>query len=216
MKKFVYLSLSLLVVFLLVGCSDNAVSNGNPNKNYSDVIDDANKITIKEKVMSLAKAYEVYVDGEKVATVKGKIVNNFGDVFTVTDSNGNFLIKERQIKRWGVKFNRAAEITNQDDEVIGYIAEETFTKLFNGGYYFHFLDANKEEIGISDQIALSLLNKYKYYDKSDNQEYQVDGKFSLVDTYTIKKLVAEPKVPPLHAILMVCIQDAIHDADNDD
>lgn len=214
MKKILYFS--FLLMLLIIGCSNTNVSKGDPNVNYGDIINNAEKITIKEKVMTLSKAYEVYVDGKKVATVKGKIVNNFGDVFTVTDSNGNFLIKERQIKRWGVKFNRAAEITNQDDEVVGYIAEETFTKLFNGGYYFHFLDADKEEIGISDQIALSLLNKYKYYDKSDNQEYQVDGKFSLVDTYTIKKLVTEPKVPPLHAILMVCIQDAIHDADNDD
>lgn len=213
MKKIILILIVLILLVNITGCVENIqpVQNKQTDINYKELLDNAKEIKIVEEIISLGKYYYVYADGVKVATISGNILTNFGDVFTMKDLNGNFLIKEKQIKRWGMRYTRAAIIMDENDNTLGYICEEALTKLFSIGYYFHFLNENKEPIGISDEIDFSFFKRNVFKDNEGNIDYEVNAEFSFVDTYTMK-VYDTTDIPLYHAILMVCIEDAIYDA----
>lgn len=226
-RSFYFIALLIIVLIsmsLLSSCS--TVTQGqdlNEATNISEVseekidtekiLKEAEKIVIEEDILSLGKKYNILVDEEHVATVTGKIINAFGDVFILKDINDNVLAQEKQIKRWGLKLNRCAEISDSEGNITGYIGEETQTKLFSIGYYFHFYDAEKNEIGISDQINFTLLKENNFNDLEGNIDYEVKASFSLFDRYEL--IVNDSSNIPLYnAIFMVCIEDAIKDAED--
>lgn len=224
MKKII--SLLILILMVLSGCAENGshystssaseVPQKKTSEEYEKILNVAETITVKENHLSFGKDYEIYVNDEQVAEVKGKFLNSFGDEFVMTDMNDKFMIKEEQIKRWGMKYTRTAVIKDADEQVVGHIAEKTDTKLFSIGYYFHFLDKNKKQLGVSDQINFSAFKKNNFFDNNGNVDYFVKEKFGVFsDTYELE--VKDKKdIPLLHAILMVCIEDAIKDSEEDD
>lgn len=182
------------------------------------ILNNAEKIVIKEAIISMGKKYKVYVDDKKIAVVDGKTIKAFGDVFSLYDNEDNVLYYEEQEKRWGVKFNRAAVIKNSEDEVVGYIGEESDTKVFSIGRYLHLYDGDKNEIGVLDQKNFTLNKQVEIYDKNkENKDakllYEIDKEFiSIGDTYKIE--VKDNSVIPVYQIIFaVCIDDAITDAE---
>ena len=117
MKKRYFFSIIAIVVILLP-------------EDYSSLIEEATTVNVKERFVSLTKTYDVYVDGKEIGSVSGEYVNITGDIFTLTDANGNEIAKEKQIKRWGVRLNRLANLMDQDGNTTGYIGEEYFTDFF--------------------------------------------------------------------------------------
>lgn len=83
-----------------------------------DKINNAESVTIREKIISLNKSYDIYVNGSVIANVSGKYISLTGDVFSLKDNSGNTLLSEKQIKRWGIKLNRAAQIYDADGNTI--------------------------------------------------------------------------------------------------
>ena len=87
-------------------------------ENVLDRINKAKSVTIREEIISLNKSYDIYADGKKIANVSGKYISLTGDVFTLKDNSGKVLMSEKQIKRWGLKLNRAAQIYDADGNTI--------------------------------------------------------------------------------------------------
>lgn len=211
MKKFRNSIIVMIVVMLmLVGCGQQK-----SNVNYQALLDNASKVTIKEAMISLGKEYDVYVNGQQVAEVHGKIFKGFGDTFTLTDENGNILDKEKQVKRWGISLNRSAVIEDAKGNVVGYIGEQTLDKFLSFGYVFHFYDKNRKEIGKSNEVVFSLLKQYKYSDNDGQLAYQVNANLNLFKSSYTLTVKDKSQISLNDAILMVCIQDAIYQADKE-
>jgi uncharacterized protein YxjI len=208
----------ILIVVFITGCgkspsvtrtSDNL---SKVNSKYVETLSSAKQIEIKENFISLGKKYTLYVNGKAVGTVTGKLINLFGDVFTLKDKSGTVLAKENQIKRWHIKFDRSAEVLDAKDNTTGYIGEEALTKIFSIGYFFHFFDKNKKEIGTSDQVNFSLFKKNIFKNSDGSTAYKVSKKFTLLsDAYELN-IIDSSKIPLYQAIFMVCIEDAIKDS----
>lgn len=172
-------------------------------------------IHLKEKAMSLSKEYDVSVDGKKVATVKGKVFTGFGDVLTLKDTNGNVLATEKEVKRTFRGIDRLAMVYDKNGEELGYFGEELIKDLFKPGFRMHFFDAESNEIGYAQENYFSLLKKFHFYDMDEKTEYTIKENWSVLasefDIYIEKD---SPTIPIESAILMVCVQQAIDDAED--
>lgn len=117
--------------------------------------------------------------------------------------------QEKQIKRWGIKWNRLAEVMNTNGQTVGFIGEQVVRDFFKYGYSFHFYDANKNEIGHSDEVFFSLTKEYHIKDNQNRLLYTIKGNFfSLTNTYDIE-VIDSSVVPVEQAIFLTCILDAI-------
>ena len=202
----------LILCLFVIGCG-NPKDQKVTNKDYKALLDKASTVKIEEAFVSLGKHYDVYVGDEKVAEVTGNFFTTFGDTFIMKDPNGNFLIKETEIKRWGLEFDRMAEVQDQNNNTLGYIGEKTWTKIFSIGYTFHFFNSDKQMIGTSDQINFSFFKENQFFDNNNKVAYQVQKKMGFTDKYELK--VYDKSIIPLYqAILMVCIEDSIKDAED--
>jgi hypothetical protein len=202
----------VLFAFVLSGCSAHSSSQKTQSKDYKKILNNAKTIRIEEDPISVWKHYDILVDDTKVAEVTGKFITAFGDEFEMKDMNGNVLTKEKQMKRYGLKFNRMAVFYDEKGNITGYIGEQTMTKLFSIGYYFHFLNKDKKQIGISDQVNFSAFKQNNFIDNDNHVDYFVKENFSLFhDTYDVT-IHDKENIPLYQAILMTCIEDAIKDA----
>lgn len=204
----------LILSFFIGGCAPPPPPQVEKKSSdyYKQKLDNAKEIKIDEAMMSIGKYYDVYADGEKVATIEGKFITTFGNVFEMKDLNGEFLIKEEEVKRWGpFDVTRLAEVKNEKDEIVGYIGEKYWDKWFSVGWSFHFYNKDKQEIGNSDQLNFTMFKENAFYDTNHNLQYQVEANWGWTDNYTMK-VYDKSKIPLYNAILMVCIEDAIHDA----
>lgn len=195
-----------------VNVSDNEVLEALSKINKAD------ELKIKEAIFSLGKKkYTISVKENdefiEVAEIKGKYAKITGDVFTMRDMDGNILATEKQIKRWGVKLNRLAVVYDHDDNIIGYIGEE-LDKMLSIGSLLHFYDSDKNEIGIFDQVNISLTGKKFNILKTDSEEedYKISKDLmSTSDTYKIE-VIDSSVISPIEVIFSVAIDDAISDA----
>ena len=199
-KKVVATILIGITIFGFVGCStkenikesnklnvvsDIEVKENNIN-NSLKTLNNSKEIIISKNVLSVNKSYDILVDNKSFGEVNGEFIKITGDKLHFKDNMGNVIASEKQIKRWGIKINRLAEVYNYKDEVIGYIGEEKINDMFKLGYIFHFYDKDKNEIGSSKQQVFSLLDTFKIYDNNNNLCYEIDAEFSLIDKYIIK------------------------------
>ena len=178
-----------------------------------DTLRSATTITIKEKMLSWGKHYDILVEDKVVATVTGKSVRIIsGDVFTMKTKDGKVLASEKECKRF-FKLDRSAICYDAKGNVTGYLGQESIKDFFSLSYVFHFYDADKNEIGKSKKLGKSSLNKHKLYDSSGNEDFDIDKKFQLGgDKYILTRKDFESSIPLEYAIFIVCIEDAIGDA----
>jgi len=188
-----------------------AVPTG-PNQ-YEQTLRGAKKITISELTFSMGKDYNILVDDKKVATVTGKDVRIMGgDVFTLKTIDDKVLAYEKEHKRF-FKLNRAASIYDGNNKLVGYFGEEKLKNLFSVSYVFHIYDENQKEIGKSKKLGKSALGKHELFDNKGNIDYKIDKHFTLGgDKYTVEILDPKSDISVWAAILLVCIEDAIGDA----
>jgi len=179
---------------------------------YGTFLKNAKEIEISEKVFCIGKDYDLYADGEKVGRLYGKDIKLWVDEFKLELQDGTLFASEKEDKRI-LRLTRCAAVYNRHGELIGYIGEETKTKLFSIGYFFHFYDANKNPLGTSDEVNFSILKKNNFYDTKGNLDYVVKKNFNPVkDVYTLEVKDPKSEIPLEMAIFMVCIEDAIYDA----
>ena len=183
----------LISGMMFTGCSEqsefteNIVQSVEVKKDLLTTLNDAKKIKVEEKLVSVGAAYNVFADDVKVGEIRGRYVNATGDIFTLTDLDGNVVKSEKQIKRWGVKLNRLAKVYNENGNITGYIGEEKIKDAFSWGYKFHFYDDEKVEIGYSKQKIISLTDVYEVYDMDKNLDYVIEEEVvSLTPSYEIK------------------------------
>lgn len=212
--------LNILIVFvslLLVSCSSTSTKEQKnlSSEEYAKLLSTSNILTIEEEPFSMGKEYKIYSENILVAIVKGKALKATGDILTMTDPNGKVLMKEKQLKRWGIHFTRNGVYIDDNEKEIGYLGEILETKLTNIGHFFYFYDKDKKKIGTSDEVIFSYLKKYNFNDTKGNIDYEVSQEFDFVDTYQVK-VVDDTEIHRYQALLMVCIQDAIKDAEEED
>lgn len=205
-KKMIII-LSIISTISLVGCNNNVSTNSNNNSSQDTTkqnsitnnkvettekidllseLNNAKKITVEEKFVSIGASYNIYADDKYIGEIQGKYVNITGDVFEMKDLNGNVVKSEKQIKRWNIKLNRMAEIYDKDKNISGYIGEEKIKDMFSLGYKFHFYNKNKQEIGYTNQQIFSLTDSYKVYDLNKNLDYEIKEEFiSLKPSFNI-------------------------------
>lgn len=231
-KKIKTLITILIGGILLVGCDDTPVqtdsnintstttaeqtiANKENNTDLIEILNNAKEITVKEKVFSIGVGYDVYADEKLVGEIKGKIIKDFGDKFKLIDTNGNTVKEEKQIKRWGVRINRMAEVSTPDGNVTGYIGEERIKDFFTIGYRFHIYNENKEEIGYTKEKLTFIGKEFDIYDMEDNKDYDIDKKvFNFTSTYKIK-INDTSDIPVEDVIFYTAIQDCILSADEE-
>lgn len=217
MKKRIILIL-LLVVIVFSGCSKSqTIADTSTKQNFIHLLEQAEEIKVKEKWLSFEKSYDIYIDDVLVGNVSGEFIHITGDVFTLTDIDGKVISTEKQIKRWGIKLNRLAEVRDEKENVVGYIGEDVISDFFTtfSKYKFHFYDANKNELAHSDEKLLKFLYEYCIYGNDDIPYYRIQENWSLVDEYTITKL-NENSLPMDQVIFQTCIVDAIRDAEKEE
>lgn len=231
-NKFAIVALNIILVFvlfLLTGCT-NVDYTSTPSKNNTQyeekkkddkkdieqILKEAKSIKIEEHVITVNKEYDVIVAGDVIATVTGQFINITGDVFEFKDMNGNLLASEKQIKRWGIKLNRLAEVYDANGNTTGYIGEDVISDLFSiSKYKFHLYDKDKKEYASTKEQILSLFYKFKIYNDNDEEVYTVEKDFSIWgDEYTITK-VKDSDVSEKDVIFLTCIIDAIRDANEE-
>lgn len=221
--------LLLLTITNITSCSTTTINQNHSNSNNTiitnsndakiaeiesslDKLANAKTITVKKDLISLNNSYSIKLDDEDFGSVSGKYVNITGDKFSLKDESGNILLSEKQIKRWGVKLNRLAEVYDHNNNVIGYIGEEKIEDLFKVGYTFHFYDKDKNEIASSNQKFFSLLDTFKIYDNDKNLCFEINEEFTLVyEKYTIT-VHDNSTISSGEAILLTTILNAIRNA----
>ena len=225
MKRLMFKKIGWLLgfVFILVGCSPSieAMPSQTPSTtvapvvqtssatNYGELLANAQTIRVSKAFVSFNPKYKITIDGRSFGTVQGKYINVTGDVFKLIDENGTLWGQEKQIKRWGIKWNRLAEVMNANGQTVGFIGEQVVRDFFKYGYSFHFYDANKNEIGHSDEVFFSLTKEYHIKDHQNRLLYTIKGNFfSLTNTYDIE-VIDSSVVPVEQAIFLTCILDAI-------
>lgn len=183
--------------------------------NYGELLKQAKNIRVSEALFSLNPKYNITIDGVSFGTVQGKYVNVTGDVFKLIDETGTLRGQEKQIKRWGIKWNRLAEVMNPSGETVGFMGEQVVQDFFKYGYSFHFYDASKNEIGHSDEVFFSLTKEYHIKDNQNRLLYTIKGNFfALTNTYEIE-VIDSSVVPVEQAIFLTCILDAISNAEKE-
>lgn len=202
----------ILLTFLLLFLPEYIGGKKYSVTEIKEILCDADEIVIKERIFAFNKSYQIFVNDEYIANVTGKYVNVTGEVLSLKNISGDLIAKEKQIKRWGVKLNRLAEVYDNEEKLTGYIGEEKIKDIFRIGYYFHFYDKDKDEIGTSDQV-FSLLKKDIFYNEDKEQIYVVNKNFHLLKDYYTIHIKDCSDVSPEMAIFMTCIEDAINDSD---
>jgi len=185
------------------------VPYGNPADFYQ-----AEKLTVNEHGWSWAKRYDIEVDGKKVAEVSGKMVEVFGDVFTLKTIDGKVLAQEKEDKRF-LSLTRAASCYDSQGNLMGYIGEEVLSNLFSMSYVFHFYDKDKNELGTSKKLGKSAFNWHTMQDNERNVDYGIDKKLTTGiwgDKYIVTINDRESAIPREMAVLMTCIEDVIGDS----
>jgi hypothetical protein len=206
-----FLTLTTAATMLYMGCTPSA----DPNIDYEQKLRSANKIVVEEMVINKGRDYKIFADGQRVATVSGKNIRFFeslvGDKFTLTTLDGKVIGSEQEEKRF-LTFNRNARCEDAFENTTGYIGETISGKL-SIKYIFHFLDANKQEVGRSDKLGKSLIGRHKINDNQGHEDYDIDKQFELFgDEYVITVKDLNSEIPLEHAILLTCIEDAIGDS----
>ena len=201
---------------MLMAGADKVSLNSAAIRNPS-LIEEATTVNVKERFVSLTKTYDVYVDGKEIGSVSGEYVNITGDIFTLTDANGNEIAKEKQIKRWGVRLNRLANLMDQDGNTTGYIGEEYFTDFFSlSKYNFHIYDSNKNELGYTQEEIMSLYYEFNVYnDLTGEILFNISKQPDMVDSYKIVKK-QDSDISMKDIIFLTCIIDAIEDSIDDE
>ena len=218
-KKFKSLSFVFGLMVVLGGCGNFSTTAPSVTQEaqlnyYETLLKNAQTIKVSEDPFSMNREYDIEIDGQEFGEVDGKYINITGDVFTLEDETGNIWAKEKQIKRWGIKLNRLAQVMSPNGKTVGFIGEEKIKDLFKYGYSFHFYDENKNEIAHSDQVFFSLTKQYKIKDNHGNLLYKIKGDFlSLVNSYTVD-VVDSSVVPVEQAIFLTCILDAISNSES--
>ncbi len=178
---------------------------------YEQLLRQAGEIVITERVLNIGKDYVVSANGQDVARVSGEDIKLLADVFELRTLDGKLLASEREHKRWG-RLSRNASVYDGTGRLTGYIGEETIRDLFSLGYIFHFYDASRREVGKSRKIGKSAINFHTLTDAQGNDDYEIDKQFAIVsDTYVLRVKDPNSSIPLEHAILLVCIEDAIAD-----
>lgn len=220
-KRYFFSIIAIVVILLLVGCSSEIKDTNDDEsslpEDYSSLIEEATTVNVKERFVSLTKTYDVYVDGKEIGSVSGEYVNITGDIFTLTDANGNEIAKEKQIKRWGVRLNRLANLMDQDGNTTGYIGEEYFTDFFSlSKYNFHIYDSNKNERGYTQEEIMSLYYEFNVYNASTGEIlFNISKQLDMVDSYKIVKK-QDSDISMKDIIFLTCIIDAIEDSIDDE
>lgn len=214
-----------------IGC-DEPVQNSNENivasqqqveKDNSKSIEDsfkklneAKKISIEENVFAINNSYNVYLDKEKFGTISGNYINITGDRFSFKNKDGLEIASEKQIKRWGIKLNRLAEVYNYNGDVSGYIGEEKIEDYFKIGYKFHFYDKDGNELGYIRKQYFSILDHFDIYNIKNEIVYTVDKDLTIVaDKYKIN-VIDNKDIPVDQAIFATAILHAIEQSKNNE
>lgn len=172
-------------------------------------LNNAKQIVITKDLVSIGKSYDIEVDGKDFGDMDGEFIKITGDKFTLTNKDDVVLSTEKQIKRWGIKLNRLAEVSNNKGEVVGYIGEEKLSDLLKMGFNFHFYNKNKEEVGYLKQEVFNIFDTFKIYNMNDELCYEIKANFSpIVAKYTIT-VHNNKTIPVDQAIFMTGIINSV-------
>ena len=164
-------------------------------QSLEEILDNTSTINLEAQIFSLKKHYYILVDDVVVGEVTGKIFPIFGDTLTLTDTKGNVVKTEYQVKRLGPTHNKAfnlslsrlAEIHDSNGNVDGYIGEEKLNDFFKITHRQYFYDKDMNKIGSAKPDFFMFCKDYKISDINNNVDYIIDGNiFSLSSKSTIK------------------------------
>lgn len=97
---------------------ENSIQDNYEQLDILEKINSADKVKVEEEFISLNKKYNIYIGNSYIGNISGKFINVTGDVFTLKDKNSNVISSEKQIKRWGIKLNRMAELRNKSGNTV--------------------------------------------------------------------------------------------------
>lgn len=98
---------------------ENIPQNNNDTQlNVLEQLNSANDVRVEEELISFNQKYNIYIDNSYIGSISGKFVNITGDIFTFKDKNGYIISSEKQIKRWGIKLNKMAELRDKSNNPI--------------------------------------------------------------------------------------------------
>lgn len=188
-------------------------------QSLEEILDNASIINLEKQIFSLKKHYYILVDDVVVGEVTGKIFSIFGDTLTMTDTKGNVVKTEYQVKRVGpthnktfnLSLNRVAEIHDSKGNIDGYIGEEKlkdFWKL-NHRQYFYDKDGNKIASAKPDFFIFS--KDYKISDLNNNTDYIIDGNFFSISSKSLIKINDDSEISQEDAIFYNIIENSIID-----
>ena len=169
----------------------------------------AKQIEISKDLVSLGKSYSIDVDGKDFGNMDGEFLNVLGDTLRIETDNGTKISSEKQIKRWGIKLNRLAEVQDKDGKIVGYIGEEKLNDLLKIGYNFHFYNAQKEEIGYLKQKVFSFMDTFKIYDMNDKLCYEINAKFNPIRAEYVINVHDNNTIPVDQVIYLTGILNSI-------
>ena len=207
-----YIVIICMTLTLFYGTYGVCAEERERKNNALEKLESATTITVKEKLFTLNESYDIYADNKKVAKVKGKYIALTGDVFTLTDLNGNKIASEKQIKRWNIKLNRLAEVFDSSGKTTGFIGEKVLKDLFKFGTTFHFFDINKNEIAECREDVFNFLYKFNIKDNNGTKLYTINQKLSLASKFEIDVLKNDSAVSVIDAIFVTCIMNEIRQA----
>lgn len=213
-KKFILIGMIIITLSSCAPVENKANTEKISASDTLELLESSSEIKIDKALISFKASYNVSCGDKKIGTITGKYANITGDKFTFKNVDGEILSSEKQIKRWGVKFNRLAEIYDKDDNIVGYIGEEKIQDFFKYGYRFHFYDKDKNEIAYTKDILFSLLSKYEVCNLEDKLICTIDAQFSINNQYKIS-IEEGNHIPKDQLIYFTCIIDSIKTSDDE-
>lgn len=207
MKKITYILIALSL-FILAGCASQEPTKTHDIKTIQSKMKAAKYFDVEKSIISLNNENSIKSDNGLKLTMTGKYINVVGDTFTLK-ADGTTIGSETQIKRWGVKLNRLAELRDENNTVIGYIGERRLENLFNIGYRFYMYDAQKNEIGHTAQKWLSISDNHTIYNNNDTKAYTIKSKVPSIGSQLHIAVVDNSKIRPEYAIYFGSIVNEI-------
>lgn len=213
MKKLLFI---ISTVFILAGCSTthNTSKTSTDIENITQRLNSATSYNVSKSLISINNQYTIETNNGLSLDMSGRYINMTGDVFTLKAKN-KLIGQEKQIKRWGLKLNRLAELRDESNNIIGYIGEDVLKNIFSIGYRFYFYDENKNEIGHTKQEWMSLTQDHVIYNNDGSIAYTIKGKFVSLSGGMNIKVKDNSKIRPEYALYYACIAYEIAQSESD-
>jgi uncharacterized protein YxjI len=200
-----------VLVGTLTGCGatvaelPDATNNVKDSESIIQTLDEAEEINLKKAAISMGDSWDVKVNDENIANMKGQVIPVLGDTYTMYSTDGNVVGSEAQQV---AQIMRGATLYDYNNVERGEI-EQNLNLLFSK---YTITDNQGNTVGTAEQ-KLSITLNFDIKNAEGEVEYTVSkAAFSWGASLDIERQVDNPDVSAQDAVWLTVIANEVAEA----